>query len=183
MLSKFVLPLAAAAALSAASAQASLLQPGSPVLPAVQTGSSAATFDPILGFVATGPGVATLTADVNPDGSLGLLGGAFTTLVDGLPYSGAVSAVGFEIDPGTNGGDVLQFLVDLQGGPFLEGGLVTYTGEFGTITDAPFEVSFTELAAEYTLQTIGVVPLPAGLPMIAGALFALFAVGRRRATA
>jgi len=157
------------------SAQAALLNLTAPVLPAVQAGTSMVVFDPFLGFVGTGPDLATAVALLDVDGTL--LGGDFSTSIGGASYFGSITDVGFEID--ASGTDTIQFLVDLSGGPFLEGGLVTYTGEFGSNPSAPFAADFADFSASFALQPIGI-PLPAALPLAVASLGALAMVGRGR---
>ena len=121
----------------------------------------------------------TLTADLDSTGGVGALGGGFT-ITDGPTFlAGDLQQSGFEITSG--GRDTIGLLFAVTGGsaaaefgPLV---LATLTGDFGDDVAAVFGSGFTA-PASLDLRPATVVPLPATLPLLVGAL-ALIALRRR----
>lgn len=161
-------------------ANAALLTPDTSGV--LQSGATELFFDPVFGLVGSGPGVTSFDADLEPAGGLGGLGGAFFTSYLGSDYHGVISDVGFNILATVDGGDTIQFVVDLDDAPFSDGALVTFVGEFGVNNVMPFGSGFFDADAQYTLAPLisSQVPLPAGFPLILGGLAVLAFVGRHK---
>lgn len=111
------------------------------------------------------------TGGLDPDVAPGVL-------LVGTALSGTVSDLGFEIDGGTDGGDIIEIFFDVDGGDLAEalsgGGLAILTGEFGTGDDFAATGFFSTASIEIgAVQQATPVPLPAGVLLLASGLAAL----------
>ncbi len=87
-------------------------------------------------------------------------------LVDGA-LSAMITEVGYQIDPGTDGGDIIELLLNVEGGNLASifGGsaLALLTGEFGTDEGFAAAEFFSSAQIEVSALTdVAPIPLPAG---------------------
>lgn len=145
-----------------------------------ETGTVLVDYSPMTGLTALALGStgATFLANASSDSAVTL--GFFSSSL----VTGDMLAQGTQIDPGTVGGDILHFTIDTDADAAPDY-LVTFTGEFGTDAAKPYDLSgmgFSDGAADYRLEALAPIPLPAGLPMALAAFAGLAALRRRRAS-
>lgn len=151
--------------------------------PSVLGGTGEAFFVPGSDFVFAG--TSDGGADIAIAAALGTGIEPGVILVDGL-LSGTVATFGFEIDAGTDGGDVIEIAFRPEDGSLADAlgtdALVSLTGEFGT--DESFADTAFYSAASVTFAPVtelAPIPLPASGLLLAGGLG--FLALRRRARA
>ena len=135
--------------------------------------------------VSTAPAAAS-GLDVRITGLLGLAPAALNVgPAQGALFLGGVeSDLGFEFS--STGPDTIEILFSgLSGSAAISFGssaLAVITGEFGDDETALFNSGFDSTAASVVINPVqtAVIPLPAGLPLLASALLPVFFVSRRR---
>jgi len=184
---------AAAAAVLFAASSATSATLGLPVLPAPEiSGSGNAVNNPTLfGFdflaedaVSTGPAAAS-GLDVRITGLLGLTPAALNVGPDSATlFLGGVQAdLSYEFS--ASGPDSIEILFSgLTGSAATAFGssvLAVITGEFGDDEAALFGTGFASMPASVVINPVdtGVIPLPAGLPLLASALLSVLVFSRR----
>ena len=104
-------------------------------------------------------------------------------LVDGA-LSATVAGLGYEIDAGADGGDIIELLLEVEGdepaASFGNRALAVLTGEFGTDDAFAAAEFFSPARIEISALAVAPIPLPAGGLLLVSGL-ALIGLRRRAA--